>query len=106
MGRAPTGTVELVVLRGKQAVMRSVLTIRDGEIPGVAEGPAEAPDVVLSLTPQDAEAMRAGALDPNVAYMRGTMKMAGDNGVLLAVLPVLHGPAWAAVREQALSPLA
>jgi putative sterol carrier protein len=45
--------------------------------------------VVFTLTPADADALKHGDLDVSVAFMRGTMKMAGDSGVLLRVLPVL-----------------
>jgi SCP-2 sterol transfer family len=57
----------------------------------VTPGPVDdtAAAVVLTLTPADAAAVRSGDLDLSVAFMRGTMKMAGDSGVLFHVLPVL-----------------
>jgi putative sterol carrier protein len=36
--------------------------------------------------------MCRGQLDPNVAFMRGRMKVAGSMGVMLALLPVTNTP--------------
>ena len=46
-------------------------------------------ELTFTLTPADADAVKRGELDLSVAFMRGTMKMAGDSGVLFHVLPVL-----------------
>jgi putative sterol carrier protein len=50
--------------------------------------------VTLTLTPDDAAAVKSGDLDLSVAFMRGTMKMAGDSGILFHVLSALsrHQP--------------
>jgi hypothetical protein len=42
--------------------------------------------------------MLAGTLDPNVAYMRGRMKTAGDPGLLLDLLAATD--AYGAWRER------
>lgn len=81
--------VEFVVTRGKAEVARRVVRVDDGAVGDVVDGPADHADVVLTVAERDAAAIRDGALDPSVAFMRGTMKMAGDFGVLLRVLPVL-----------------
>jgi putative sterol carrier protein len=81
-------TVDLVVAERKRELERHrVVVDGDAVTPGaVDETPAA---VVLTLTTDDAAAVRSGDLDLSVAFMRGTMKMAGDFGVLLHVLPVL-----------------
>lgn len=93
MNTAPgRATVEVVVAKGKRPSARLVARYDAGQlVEVVATDPATpldpAPDVTLTLTPDDAAAMRDGALDLSVAFMRGQMKMSGDFGVLLAVLP-------------------
>ena len=83
-----TATVDFVVAERKKELERHRVVVGDTVEPAAADDtPAE---VVLTLTPADAAALRAGELRPSVAFMRGTMKMAGDFGVLLHVLPVLE----------------
>lgn len=91
-----SGAVELVVAQGKRPTARLIARYDDGRLRQIAATPAGAPaeppaDVTLTLTPDDAARVRDGALDLSVAFMRGTMKMAGDFGVLLAVLPITRG---------------
>jgi putative sterol carrier protein len=81
-------TVDFVVAERKKELERHRVVV-DGDTvtaSAVDDTPAE---VVFTLTPADADAVKRGDLDVSVAFMRGTMKMAGDSGVLLHVLPVL-----------------
>jgi hypothetical protein len=57
---------------------------------GAAPGPA---DVVFTAVPGDAAAIAAGELDLSVGFMRGQVKVAGDPGALLRVLPMVSGRA-------------
>jgi hypothetical protein len=59
------GTVQYHILLGKKEE--------------VVEGPADA-DVVVTIAQADC------GLDPNVAYMQGRLKAAGDTGVLFEAL--------------------
>jgi hypothetical protein len=50
----------------------------------------------VTLTTTEAVAAElAGGLSPNVAFMQGRLKTAGDNGAVLRVLPVLTAALWA-----------
>lgn len=69
----------------------------DGE---VRLGVADEPDLVLTTTSDDARAMLDGTLDVNVAFMQGRLKTAGDNAVLLRILPETRSEAFAARRQQ------
>jgi putative sterol carrier protein len=105
-GAAASGTVHLLVKKGKRAERAVVLHLAEGEVAGVDTLDADAAnalvdddaDLVLSLTPDDAGAIAAGTLDPSVAFMRGTMKTAGDPGLVLWLLPIASGDAFAPVR--------
>jgi putative sterol carrier protein len=85
-----TNTVDLVVAERKKELERHRVVV-DGDTvtAGDADAGAAPADVVFTLTPADADAVKRGDLDLSVAFMRGTMKMAGDSGVLFRVLPVL-----------------
>jgi putative sterol carrier protein len=87
-----TNVVDFVVAERKKELERHRVVV-DGDTvtAGGSDSDSDAlpADVVFTLTPSDAVAVKRGDLDLSVAFMRGTMKMAGDSGVLLHVLPVL-----------------
>ena len=82
--------VDFVVAERKREIERHrVVVDGDAVTPGTVDDTPAA--VTFTLTPDDAAAVKNGTLDLSVAFMRGTMKMAGDSGVLLHVLPTLSG---------------
>ena len=86
--------VEFVVAAGKKEQARSWARIDDGALTARGEGaPATAADVTFTATPADAQGLHEGALDLSVGFMRGQVKMAGDFGALLQLLPLTGGGA-------------
>lgn len=65
---------------------------------GSAGGPE--PDLALSISPEDALAIKEGRLAPSVAYMQGRLKTAGDNALLLEVLRWTATPGFKEVLER------
>ena len=84
--------VEFVVAKGKKEQGRSYAHVDGSRVVGTGTGPAERPaDIVFTVTPDDAAALRDGGLDLSVGFMRGQIKMAGDFGALLRFLPLTAG---------------
>jgi hypothetical protein len=84
--------VEFVVAQGKKEQARSWARIDDGAVKEHGEGAAADPaDVTFTATPADAQSMHDGSLELSVGFMRGQVKMAGDFGLLLQLLPLTHG---------------
>jgi putative sterol carrier protein len=85
--------VDFVVAERKKELERTRVVVEGDTVSPHAVDDTDAA-VVFTLTPADAAAVKSGDLDLSVAFMRGTMKMAGDSGVLFHVLPVLsrHQP--------------
>jgi hypothetical protein len=48
--------------------------------------------LTFSMTPETAEAVRSGALDPDVGYMQGRVKVVGDMAVFYGLLPLAASP--------------
>lgn len=88
MNTGAVNTVDLVVAERKRELERHRVVVDATTVTPSAVDGTDA-EVVFTLTPADAEAVKSGSLDLSVAFMRGTAKMAGDYGVLLHVLPVL-----------------
>jgi putative sterol carrier protein len=72
----------------------------DGHLVSRGLGAVKGPDVTLSVAWADAMAMQRGDLDPNVAFMRGALKVAGSMGVMLSLLPLAHTPEYRDVRQR------
>lgn len=96
--------VEFVVAAGKKEQGRSWVRVDGGVVAARGDGPGEGPaDVTFTATPADAQALHDGTLDLSVAFMRGQVKMAGDFGALLHLLPLTSG-GDAAIPAAALVP--
>jgi putative sterol carrier protein len=80
--------IDLVVAERKKELERRRVVVEGDSVTASAVDDTAA-EVVFTVTPADVDAMRRNELDLSVAFMRGTMKMAGDSGVLFHVLPVL-----------------
>jgi len=80
--------VAYVVAKGKTELSRRVVRVADGSVSDV--DPSETADVTFTMTPDIASDFDAGKLDVSVGFMRGAIKMSGDPGVLLRVLPTLR----------------
>jgi hypothetical protein len=84
--------VEFVVAQGKKEQARGYAHLDGTRIVGTDTGAAPRPaDIVFTVTPADATALHDGSLDLSVGFMRGQIKMAGDFGALLQLLPLTAG---------------
>jgi hypothetical protein len=84
--------VDYVVQQGKKELSRSRVVVDGDHVTPAADDTgcdADAAAVTFTLTPALADAVTSGALQLDVGFMRGDVKMAGDFGALLRVLPVL-----------------
>jgi hypothetical protein len=52
----------------------------------------EVDGISFSLTPDTADSLRDGSLDPDVAYMQGRLKVAGDMMAFYDLLPLAGSP--------------
>jgi hypothetical protein len=71
----------------------------DGRPVGGAIGQIDHPDVMLTAGWEDARDIESGLLDPNVAYMRGTMKVSGSMAVALDLLELTGATAYRSLRQ-------
>jgi hypothetical protein len=57
--------------------------------------------LTFSMTPEVAALLRAGSLDPDVAYMQGKLKVAGDMTRFYDLLPLARADALRAALQLA-----
>ncbi len=84
-------TVAFVVAKGKKELRRVVARVDANALVTATDEQAAEPDVTFTLTEADAQAVHDGTLDLAVGFMRGQIKMAGDFGTLLQLLPLTSG---------------
>jgi putative sterol carrier protein len=82
--------VAYVVAKGKKQLGRRAVRVDADSVTELPDGDAAEADVTFTMTPDVAAEFDAGTLDVSVGFMRGTIKMAGDNAALLQVLPLLR----------------
>jgi hypothetical protein len=87
----PSGTVQVVVTGAPDGDGKWHFRLDDGVVVEAEPGTRPAPDLTLTVGYPEGTAMAAGELDPTVAFMRGTIKTAGDPGLVLDVLAAAAG---------------
>jgi predicted lipid carrier protein YhbT len=96
--------LQIVVTGTPQGEVRYVQAMEDGRLVECVLGADDAVDATLTETYADAVAIARGELDANVAFMQGRVKVVGDMGRLMAIMPVLQSAAYrevvAAVAER------
>lgn len=76
----------------------------DDAAPGIrGDGPADEVDFTMTMKPDEFAAVVAGERTLDVGYMQGTVKVTGNVGRLLSVLPLLTTPEFAAGLDVAAS---
>ena len=57
-------------------------------------------DFTMSMTFDDSVAIAKGELDANAAFMQGRMKVAGNMGKLMALMPLTMSPEYKVLQEK------
>ncbi len=80
--------VQHVVTGTPDGEVRYSLAVVDGRFDHVALGDDPSAEVTLLQTYADAGQVAKGAVDVNVAFMQGRVKVTGDMGKVLALMPL------------------
>ncbi len=68
--------------------------LEDGHLIESTRGVLDDAEVTLTVTWADAVAIQKSELDANVAFMQGKVKVAGNMGIVLALLPITNAPEY------------
>lgn len=86
-------TYQVTVSGSPSGEFRYHRRVEGGRVAAAAVGAAPGSDVSLTLTYDDASAIRDGSLDPSVAFMQGRLKSTGSPGMVLVLLAAWSSPA-------------
>jgi len=92
--------MQYVVSGGPDGDVKYSWVLENGKLVESRLGEIDDADVTLSMTYDDSVAITKGDLDANAAFMQGRMKVAGDMGKLMALLPLTMSPEYKALQAK------
>lgn len=72
----------------------------DGKLVESRLGTLDDPDLTLTMTRADAEALQRGDLDEQAAYMQGKIKAEGNMAKLMSLLPITGSPEYQELQDK------
>ena len=93
-------TIQYVVNGGPDGVVKYYWVLENGRLLESQLGEIAEPEVTMTLSYADSVSIQRGELDPNAAFMQGRMKVAGNMGKVMALMPLTMSPEYKAVQEE------
>ncbi|MBK5289729.1 MAG: SCP2 sterol-binding domain-containing protein [Acidimicrobiia bacterium] len=95
-----TARMQYVVTGGPDGDIKYWWRLEDGRLLDSATGVIEDPDFTMTLTYEDSVKIQRGELDANAAFMQGRMKVTGNLGALMQLMPLTTSPEYKAVQAE------
>ena len=95
-----SATIQYVVNGGAHGGVKYYWVIDNGRLLESHLGEIAEPEITMTLSYDDSVRVQQGELDPNAAFMQGRMKVTGNMGKLMMLMPLTMSPEYKAVQEQ------
>ena len=95
-----TAEIQWLIGKGPDGDIAYWWKLRDGQLAESALGKLDEPDITLTLTYEDSVKIQKGELDADAAFMQGRMKVAGDMGTFMQLLPITHSSEYQALQAE------
>jgi putative sterol carrier protein len=92
--------MQYVVTGGPDGDIKYYWVLENGKLLESQLGEIAEPDFTMTSTYEDSVAIAKGTLDANAAFMQGKMKVAGNTGKLMTLMPLTMSPEYKALQEQ------
>lgn len=96
-----TARLQVVVTGGPDGDVVYTQVIEDGQLVASSLGADGSADVTLTQSYPDAVAIAKGELDANAAFMQGRVKVVGNMGALMAVMPLTQSAEYKSLLDEA-----
>ena len=88
------------VTGGPEGDVRYYQLVANGKVTEATLGQDPDADVTLTVTYDDSVRVQKGEIDVTAAFMDGRIKVTGDMGKLLSLLPLTQSPEYKAIQDQ------
>jgi putative sterol carrier protein len=95
-----TARMQYVVTGAPEGDVRYFTVIENGMMQENTLGTDEGAEFTLTTTYDDSVKILNGELDANAAFMQGRMKVTGNMGKLMSLMPLTQSPEYKAIQSQ------
>jgi putative sterol carrier protein len=95
-----TARMQYHVTGGPQGDVRYYWVVESGKLTEAKLGDDVDAEFTLTLTWDDSVRIQKGELDANAAFMQGRIKVTGNMGKLMALLPLTQSKEYKAIQEE------
>src|SRR3954453_14863982 len=92
--------MQYVVTGGPEGDINYYWVLENGKLQDSKLGEIADSDFTMTMTYDDSVKIQKGELDPNAAFMQGRMKVTGNMGKLMSLMPLTQSPEYAAIQEK------
>jgi len=95
-----TAHLQYVVTGAPDGDVRYYWVVDSGKLQQNELGDDPDAEVVLTLTYDDSVKIQKGELDETAAFMQGRLKVTGNMGKLMSLMPLTQSPEYKAIKEK------
>lgn len=95
-----TARMQYVVTGAPEGDVKYYQVIENGKMLESQLGEIPDADFTLTQAYEDAMKIQKGALDANAAFMQGKIKVAGNTGKLMSLMPLTQSTEYKAIQEK------
>ena len=85
---------------GPDGELKYYWVLEDGRLLESQLGEIAEPDFTMSMSYDDSVLIQKGELDVNAAFMQGRVKVAGNMGKLMQLMPLTNSPEYKALQDK------
>ena len=92
--------MQYVITGGPEGDIKYYWILENGKILESKLGELPDSDFTMTLTYDDSVKVQKGELDANAAFMQGRMKVTGNMGKLMTLMPLTNSPEYKTLQEE------
>jgi putative sterol carrier protein len=95
-----TARMQFAVTGGPEGDVKYYQVLENGKILESTLGEDANADFTMTSSFDDSVKIQKGELDPNAAFMQGRMKVTGNMGKLMSLMPLTQSPEYKAIQQK------